>query len=550
MKHFLFSLALLAGIAAHAQDTLSKNDIKAAARLLDLEFTQKEIDTMWDGVKENVAGYKLMHKQSLANSVPMSLWQSPVLPGMRFPEKQESIKWVIPDKTELPVNRNDLAFYNIPQLASLIKHKKISSVELTKFFIDRIRKFGDTLQCVISITEEIAMQQAQQADAEIAAGKYKGPLHGIPYGLKDLFAVSGTKTTWGAAPYKNQVINEDAYVYTRLREAGAVLVAKFTLGALAMGDYWYGGRTKNPWNLKTGSSGSSAGSASATVAGLVPFAIGTETWGSIISPSSTCGATGLRPTFGSISRTGAMTLSWSLDKAGPICRSAEDAAVVFAFIHGTDGYDMSAVNRPFNYKPNADVKKLRIGYAKNYFDRITDTSRTELKVLEAYKNMGIELIPVNFPDSGVYNFNIMDIVISAECAAAFDEFTRYNIDDEMTQQGKFDWPNSFRVSRLMSAVEYINANRHRILLMQKVNEAMKNVDVLICPTRGSGNQSAITNLTGHPVLCMPTGFDKRNNLPTSISLIGNLYDEPSLITAGKAYQSATGWDEMHPSMFK
>jgi Asp-tRNA(Asn)/Glu-tRNA(Gln) amidotransferase A subunit family amidase len=196
------------------------------------------------------------------------------------------------------------------------------------------------------------------------------------------------------------------------------------------------------------------------------------------------------------------------------------------------------------------VKKLRVGYAKNYFDRITDTSRTELKVLETYRNMGVELVPVNFPDSGVYNFNIMDIVISAECAAAFDEFTRYNIDDEMTQQGKFDWPNSFRVARLMSAVEYINANRHRLLLMQKVNEALKNVDVLICPTRGSGNQSAITNLTGHPVLCMPTGFDKRNNLPTSITLIGNLYDEPSLITAGKAYQSVTGWDKMHPAMFK
>ena len=505
---------------------------------------------MYDGVKENLAGYKLMHKQSLKNSVPMSLWQSPVLPGMHFNEKQLPVKWNIPSNVQMPANKNDLAFYNLLQLASLIKNKKISSVALTQFFIERIKKYGDTLQCVISITEDLAMQQAQEADAEMAGGKYRGPLHGIPYGLKDLFSVKGTKTTWGAAPYKNQTIDEDAFVYTQLKEAGAVLIAKFTLGALAMGDYWFGGRTKNPWNTRTGSSGSSAGSTSATVAGLVPFAIGTETWGSIVSPSATCGATGLRPTFGSISRSGAMTLSWSLDKVGPICRSAEDAAVVFNYIHGTDGYDMSAVNKPFNYKQNTDIKKLKVAYAKNYFDKITDTSRSEWKVLETYKKMGVELIPVNFPDSGVYNFNIMDIVISAECAAAFDEFTRNNIDDEMTQQGKFDWPNSFRVSRLMSAVEYINANRHRYLLMQKVNEVMNTIDVMICPTRGSGNQGAITNLTGHPVVCMPTGFDKRNNLPTSITLIGKLYDEATLLSAAKAYQDVTEWDDMHPPKFK
>lgn len=504
---------------------------------------------MYDGVKENMLLYRLMHQKTLNNSVPMSLWQSPVLRGMRFNEKQEKQHWKIPAKVKLPENRNELAFYNILQLASLIKNKQISSVELTKFFIDRIRQYGDTLQCVITVTEEIAMQQAQRADEEIAAGKYRGPLHGIPYGLKDLFAVKGTRTTWGAAPYRNQVIEQDAFVYTQLQNAGAVLVAKFTLGALAMGDYWYGGRTKNPWNLLTGSSGSSAGSASATVAGLVPFAIGTETWGSIVSPSSTCGATGLRPTFGRISRSGAMTLSWSLDKVGPICRSAEDAAVVFNYLHGTDGLDQSAVTKPFNYDTKADIKKMRVAYAKNYYDRITDTTRSEWKVLETYKQMGVELVPVNFPDSGQYHYAIMDMVIGAECAAAFDDFTRTNLDDEMTRQGKYDWPNSFRTSRFVPAVEYINANRHRYLLMQLVNETMKDVDVLICPTRGSGNQGAITNLTGHPVVCMPTGFDKRNNLPTSITLIGKLYDEATILSAAKAYQDATQWDEMHPPMF-
>lgn len=550
MRKTIIALALFCSMQTRAQDTLTKNDLPAAAHLLDLSFTQKEIDSMYDGVKENMLLYRLMHKKPLNNNVPMSLWQSPVLPGMQFNDKQEKINWNISSKVMLPSNKNDLAFYNILQLASLIKNKKISSVELTKFFIERIRRFGDTLQCVISVTEETALQQAQQADAEIAAGKYRGPLHGIPYGLKDLFAVKGTKTTWGAAPYKNQVIEQNAFVYTQLQNAGAVLVAKFTLGALAMGDYWYGGRTKNPWNLQTGSSGSSAGSASATVAGLVPFAIGTETWGSITSPSSTCGATGLRPTFGSISRSGAMTLSWSLDKVGPICRSAEDAAVVFNYIHGTDGLDQSAVNKPFNYQPKADVKKMRVAYAKNYYDRITDTSRSEWKVLEAYKQMGVELVPINFPDSGQYHYAIMDIVIGAECAAAFDDFTRTNLDDEMTRQGRGDWPNSFRTSRFVPAVEYINANRHRYLLMQQVNEAMKDIDVLICPTRGSGNQGAITNLTGHPVVCMPTGFDKRNNLPTSITLIGKLYDEATILAAAKAYQDVTQWDEMHPVMFK
>jgi Asp-tRNA(Asn)/Glu-tRNA(Gln) amidotransferase A subunit family amidase len=550
MRKTILAIAIFSAVASFAQDTISKADLSAASRLLDLRFTQKEIDTMYDGVKENLAGYRMMHKQTLNNDVPMTLWHSPVLPGMYFNEKQDAINWNIPSNVSVPMNRNDLAFYNILQLASLIKNKKISSVSLTQFFIERIKKFGDSLQCVISVTEEIAMQQAKQADEEIAKGKYRGPLHGIPYGLKDLFAVKGTKTTWGAAPYKNQDIEEDAFVYTQLKNAGAVLVAKFTLGALAMGDNWYGGKTKNPWNTKTGSSGSSAGSTSATVAGLVPFAIGTETWGSIVSPSSTCGATGLRPTFGRISRSGGMTLSWSLDKIGPICRSAEDAAVVFNYIHGTDGYDMSAVNKPFNYKPKADIKKMKVAYAKNYFDRITDTSRNEWKVLETYKQMGVELIPLVFPDSGVYNFNIMDVVISAEGAAAFDDFTRQNIDDEMTNQSKNDWPNTFRISRLMSAVEYINANRHRYLLMRKVNDALKDIDVLICPTRGSGSQSAITNLTGHPVVCMPTGFDKRFNLPTSITLIGKLYDEASILAAAKAYQDATQWDEMHPPMFK
>lgn len=543
---FLLSL----GLFVSAQDSsIQKKDLISSAKLFDLSFTTKEIDTLYSDVIDNIANFKAMHNLPLANSVPLSMWQTPVLPGMHFNEVQKPILWKLDNAVQLPANKNDLAFYSIEQLASLIKNKKISSLALTQFFVERIKKWGDTLQCVISLQEDMAYEQAKKADAELAQGKYRGLLHGIPYGLKDLFAVKGTKTTWGAAPYQNQVIDEDAYVYTKLKEAGAVLVAKFTLGALAMGDYWFGGRTKNPWNLNYGSSGSSAGSASATVAGLVPFAIGTETWGSIVSPSTTCGATGLRPTFGSISRSGAMALSYSLDKVGPICRSAADAAIVFNYIHGTDGKDGSAVNKPFNYTPNKDIKKLKIAYAKNYFDKIKDTARNEFKVLEEFRKLGVQLIPVNFPDSGVYSFNIMDVVIGVECAAQFDEMTRLNIDDALTRQTKNDWPNQFRTARFVPAVEYINAQRHRYTLMQKVNEVMQQYDVIICPSRGDGNQSAITNLTGNPVVCVPTGFDKKFNLPTGISFVGNLYDEATILSIAQAYQKATNWDETHPTRF-
>ena len=546
MKILSCILFLFSCLTVFSQDTITKADLGIGEKFTGLNFRQYERDSMYGNVKANLSEINKMHLAHLGNEVPMSLWQSPVLPGMSFTAKQEKITWDLPTSMVMPKNRNDLAFYSILQLASLIKNRKISSQELTSFFIERIKKYGDSLQCVISLTPELAMEQAIMADKEIAAGKYRGPLHGIPYGLKDLFAVRGTKTTWGAAPYKDQVVDADAYVYTKLKEAGGVLIAKFTLGALAMGDYWYGGRTKNPWNLKTGSSGSSAGSTAATVAGLVPFAIGTETYGSIISPATTCGATGLRPTFGSISRSGAMTLSWSLDKVGPLCRSAEDAAIVFNYIHGTDGKDPSAVNMPFNYVSKVDLSKLKIAYAQNYFSK--DTMGNEEGVLEVIAKQNRHLQPVIFPDSGVYNFNLMGIIIGAECAAAFDEFTRSDLDDMMTRQNRNDWPNQFRSSRFIPAVDYINANRHRYQLMKKMDELMSQYDVVICPT-WSGHQAAITNLTGHPAICVPTGFNKRG-LPTSITFIGKLYGEATLLAVANAYQLATGWNKMHPPLFQ
>ena len=542
---FLF-LALFSS-ASFAQDSITIPDIHSAEKIISIHFTEAKEDSLSGQVRDRAKEYDKMHRYSLDNSIPMTMAESPLLPYMDLNKKQLPVKFTIPSGVTIPADKDDLAFYSIPQLASLIKNKKISSVDLTKFFIDRLKKYGDTLQCVISLTEDIAMQQATEADKEIAEGKYRGLLHGIPYGLKDLFAVRGTKTTWGAEPYKNQIIDNNSYVYTKLKEAGAVLIAKLTLGALAMDDYWFGGRTKNPWKMLEGSSGSSAGSAAATVAGLVPFAIGTETYGSIISPSTVCGATGLRPTFGSISRSGAMTLCWSLDKAGPICRSAEDAAIVFNYLHGTDGKDAAAVNMPFNYTGKADLSKMKIAYAKNYFGK-KDTLGNEDAVLDVFRKAGAQLIPVNFPDSGIYNFDIIGIVIGSESAAAFDGFTRTGLDDKMTRQGKGEWPNYFRAARFIPAVEYINANRHRYTLIQKVNDVIEKYDVIICPT-WVGNQAAITNLTGHPAISIPTGFDK-NHSPTSITLVGKLYDEATILAIAKVYQDATQWNKMHPEFFK
>jgi Asp-tRNA(Asn)/Glu-tRNA(Gln) amidotransferase A subunit family amidase len=539
----LFILLICFNLSAVAQDSISKSTVQQASQLMDVKFTEKEIEMMLQDLKDNLFDYKKMHALLLNNNIAMSAAQR-LQPDNAI---QQKINWQYNKKIQLPSNKNELAFYSILQLGSLLRNKLISSKELTAFFIERIKKYGDTLECVVSITQDIAMQQAAQADDDFKKGIDRGPLQGIPYGLKDLFAVKGTKTTWGAAPYKEQVIEEDAYVYTRLKEAGAVLIAKFTLGALAMGDYWFGGRTKNPWNLERGSSGSSAGSASATVAGLVPFAIGTETHGSIISPSHTCGATGLRPTFGSISRSGAMTLSWSLDKVGPICRSAEDAATVFSYIHGTDQKDGSAVNAAFNYNPTMDVKKLKIAYAKNIFDKL-DTAAQEWNVLKQLTAAGITLHPMNFPDTETYQFDMIGIVIGSEAAAAFDAFTRLDMDEQMTRQTRNDWPNYFRQARTIPAVEYINTMRHRSVLMEKTNQAMKEFDVVISPSFG-GRQLAITNLTGHPALCIPIGLSKQGT-PNSITFLANLFKEEALLSVGKFFQSITSFDEMHPEKFK
>jgi Asp-tRNA(Asn)/Glu-tRNA(Gln) amidotransferase A subunit family amidase len=361
-----------------------------------------------------------------------------------------------------------------------------------------------------------------------------------------LLSVEGTETTWGATPYKGQKINETATVVKRLEAGGAVLIVKLTMGALAMGDIWYGGVTKNPWDLKQGSSGSSAGSASSTVAGLVAFAIGTETLGSIVSPSNRCGASGLRPSFGRVSRHGAMALSWSMDKIGPICRSALDCAIVFDAIRGTDGFDPHVRNAPFNYNALTDIRKLKIGYLKNLFDATYPGKENDSKALEVLRSLGINLQPVDI--STKIPVNAVRIMLTAEAAAAFDELTRSNRDSLLTDQRKNAWPNAFRAARFIPAVDYINASRIRSELVREYYEKTKDFDVIVSPSFG-GTQLLTTNLTGNPCVVIPNGFNDKGS-PTSISFLGKLYGEAAPAFVAEAYQEATDWDEKIPPLFK
>ena len=512
----------------------------------DLNFTKAERDSFLTNLQDFQKSLQAIHQYKLDNTVPMSLIFDPVPPGFVIETLQQPIDWGLPKDIKIPENKNELAFYPVYKLAALIKSKKITSTELTRIYLDRLKKFADTLQCATVVLEETALQQAKKADEEIARGKYRGPLHGIPYGIKDLLSVEGTETAWGAAPYKGQVINETATVVKKLEEAGAVLMVKLTLGALAMGDIWYGGVTKNPWDLKQGSSGSSAGPAAATVAGLVAFSIGTETLGSIVSPSTRCGATGLRPSFGRVSRHGAMALSWSMDKIGPICRSALDCALVFEAIRGQDGMDHHVRNAAFNYSAKTDIKKLKVGYLKNWFDEKYPTKENDQKSLEVLKTLGIDLQPVDITTK--IPVNAIRLMLTAEAAASFDDLTRSNRDSLLTDQRKNAWPNTFRAARFIPAVDYINASRIRTELIKEYYEKTKDFDVIIAPSFG-GTQLLTTNLTGNPCIVVPNGINVRQT-PTSISFLGKLYGEAAVVSLVRAYQEATDWEDKVPPFFK
>lgn len=521
---------------------ISPEDVQAAAGLFGLEFTQSERDSMMDELRQNYQAYKALRVLQLSNEVPPALVFHPFPQGMVAPEKKPMLHLSMAEQTMRPDDMTDLAFYSVRELGALVKTRQVTSVELTRFFLERLKQFDDSLHCVVTFTEELALEQARSADKEIAAGKYRGPLHGIPYGIKDLFAVKEYTTTWGAEPYKDQVFDYNATVVERLEEAGAVLIAKLTLGALAWGDVWYGGQTRNPWNLEQGSSGSSAGPAAATAAGLVPFAIGTETWGSIVSPSTRCGTTGLRPTFGRVSRSGAMALSWSMDKIGPIARNVEDCAIVFDAIYGPDGKDQSVIDAAFSYSPEIDFRSIKIGYTKSLFEQ--DVAPTDSATLERMRDLGAELIPIELPD---YPVGSLSFILSAEAAAAFDELTRSNRDDLMVRQIKNAWPNVFRASRMIPAVEYIQANRARTVLIQKTADLMQEIDVYITPTYG-GDNLLLTNLTGHPCVVLPNGFSE-DGTPRSITFIGSLFEEGTLLAVAKQYQDATDFHTKHPPKF-
>ena len=544
-KLYLIVLLLLASACAKKEQQAS-HPTTSIEPYLDINLTEVERDSLLDGLEDHQKSFEELHKFNLDNSTGMALDFNPLPQGFEINRDQKPIVWNLPANVELPANREELAFYPVYKLASLIKTKRITSLELTQLYLTRIKKYKDTLQCVISITEEQALQQAKKADEEIAKGGYRGPLHGIPYGIKDLLAVEGTKTTWGAGPYKDQTIDKTATVVKKLEAAGAVMVAKLTMGALAMGDIWFGCKTRNPWNLEQGSSGSSAGSASATAAGLVGFAIGTETYGSIVSPSNRCGATGLRPTYGVVSRNGAMALSWSMDKIGPICRSALDCAMVFDVIRGEDGFDSSVKNFAFNYDANANLKKIKVGYLKTLFEKDTANKEQHAKSLALLQSQGIELVSIELPSD--LPVEAISFIISTEGAAAFDEMTRTDRDSLLTDQRKWAWPNTFRTARFIPAVEYINAQRIRKLLIEAYHQKTKDIDVIVAPSF-EGDQLLMTNLTGHPCLVIPNGFNKKGN-PTSISFLGKLYGEAALISVGRAIQEASDWENMTPPLFK
>jgi Asp-tRNA(Asn)/Glu-tRNA(Gln) amidotransferase A subunit family amidase len=596
----LFPGVLWAQAQIQAAKKITAEMIDNAAAIADVPIAEEYKKTLLENLNDQEKGYEEIYALHIPNSVEPALIFDPVLPGMKFATERRAMKISAAPSTMragVPKNLDDLAFASVRELAEIVRTKKVSSMALTEMYLQRLKKYDPALKFVVTLTEERALAHAKEADKEIAAGKYRGPLHGLPWGAKDLLAVKGYPTTWGAGGFEKQVLDEDATVVQRLDKAGAVLVAKLTLGALAMGDEWFGGKTRNPWRPTQGSSGSSAGPASATAAGCVAFSIGSETLGSISSPSTRCGCTGLRPSFGLVPRTGAMALSWSMDKLGPICREVEDAAIVLGAIYGGDGKDRSVQPAAFNWDANLDWRKLRVGYLKADFERKPGSGQPEAKeeppktpeeekkradakkareaflaraeydrkfneaALAKLGEMGVKLIPVEMPK---FPYDAMVAMLSAEAAAAFDDLTRSGRDKLLTAQGPGDWPNSFRSARFIPAVEYIQAARARRLAIEAVAKVFDDVDVIVAPT--NSQQLVITNMTGHPAVILPNGFrgddapkppvkdngedDGFGGPGTAVSLtfLGNLYREAELLAFARAYQDSTGFHRQHPKL--
>ncbi len=604
-RHFIavcssvgLSGTLLPGVLytlAQGQPAITKDMIDNAAQIADVKILDEYKATLLNGLNNATQGYEQIYALHMPNSVQPALVFDPLPMGWKL--NTVAVK-MIPSAapavlTKAPKNIEDVAFSTVRQLAELVSTRKVSSMALTEMYLERLKRYDPKLHFLITSTDDRAKDQAKTADAEIAKGKYRGLLHGIPWGGKDLLAVNGYPTTWGAGGFEKQTFDEDAEVVKRLDKAGAVLIAKLTLGALAQGDHWYGGITRNPWNPAQGSSGSSAGPASATAAGCVGFSIGTETLGSISSPSTRCGVTGLRPTFGFVPRTGAMALSWTMDKIGPICRAVEDCAIVMDTIHGPDGKDRSVQPAAFNWNAQLNWRTLRVGVLQKDFALQPLTEQTPPKpiaemtaeektrwdtqqqrrqagfatreyehkfdqaALDKLAAMGVKMKPVELPPFPFIGG--MRPLLQAEAAAAFDELTRTGRDKLLTEQGPGDWPNVFRTARFMPAVEYIQANRARMLMIEAMNTFFKDLDVVVAPT--NGGQLTITNLTGHPSVIVPNGFRDENaqkpvnenqgggpGTPVSLTFLGNLYGDAKVLTLARAYQDATGFHLKHPNL--
>ena len=572
--------------------------IDQAAALAGLVITPEQKAAMMDGLTQQRGSYAAIRALKMPNSVAPALIFDPLAPGAAINQDRKPMHISKARAIRsMPSNLEELAFLGVRELAEYVRTKKVSSVALTEMYLTRLKRYDPALHFVITLTEERAMIHAREADKNIAAGKYRGPLHGLPWGAKDLLAVKGYPTTWGAGGFEPQHFEEDATVVKRLDEAGAVLVAKTTLGALAMGDKWFGGRTRNPWNPKQGSSGSSAGSASATAAGCVAFAIGSETLGSLSSPSTRCGTTALRPTFGFVPRTGAMALSWSMDKLGPICRAVEDCAIVMSSIYGPDQQDLATRDAAFNWDAEFNWKQLRIGYFKEEFEPgkpadeeaakapATETDaekkqrekrqqemnayrarreydrRYDTAALDQLHAMGVTLVPVSLPK---FPYSDMTALLTAEGAAAFDELTMSGRDKLLTEQGPEDWPNLFRIARFYPAVEYIQANRARTLAIAAWTKLFHEVDVIVTPT--NGEQLVATNLTGHPAVILPNGLrggdapvapptDSGDDdsiggpgTPVSLTFLAGHYQDAQLCAFARAYQQASGFEQLHPKL--
>jgi Asp-tRNA(Asn)/Glu-tRNA(Gln) amidotransferase A subunit family amidase len=534
-------LALAAMAVAGAAERIGTNDLAGAAKAAALEFTAEELSSMLRPVQGHVASAEALHAQELPNALQPAFYFDPRPARFRMPENLGGHPVAnLPSASRL--EGEDLAFATILELAALLRSKAVTSEQLTRLSLDRLKRHGARLRALVQLTEERALAEARRADQEIQAGQWRGPLHGVPYAVKDLLDVAGTPRGWGVTLYTNEIAAADASVVARLERAGAVLVAKLSLGELAMGDVWHAGKTLNPWNPEKGSSGSSAGPASAVAAGLVPFAIGSETHGSIVSPAMTCGVTGLRPTFGRVSRAGAMTLSWSMDKIGVLARAAEDAWLVLDAIRGTDGQDRAVVDAPLNYPSRPALARLRIGYLDQDFSREYAQKTSDLAALEELRSAGFELRPVRLPE---ISRQALEAIVEVEAAAFFDELTRSNRDDQLAQQEVWSWPNTFRAARFVSAVDYLQANRLRSVLIEKMHELFQEVDLVLAPS-WAGSQLYFSNLTGHPAVLVPNGDPAQG--PAGFCILAGLYREGDALALAAAFQRRTGWHKRRPDL--